>query len=531
MIRISDIRVPAGSDEEHVRNKTAHLLRVSPEMLSEFKILKRSKDARHKENILDVYTVSVSLENEARVVKRCGRGNVCIIKDEGYRFPSHGDRIPLQRPVIAGFGPAGIFAGLLLSHEGYRPLILERGRRMEERIADVERFIDSGILDPDSNVQFGEGGAGTFSDGKLSSGIKDREGRKDFILQTFVRHGADPDILISAHPHIGTDRLMKIIPSIRKEIESLGGEVRFDTAVEGVEISDGRIKAVKLSAPGSSQLECEDLFLCIGHSARDTFEMLCGKGLAMEAKPFAVGVRAEHDRQMIDGALHVEKADYKLTYHCDDGRGVYSFCMCPGGYVINASSEKGGLTVNGMSYSQRDGRNSNAAIVCTVSPEDYESYGDDPLSGIRFQRDLERKAFKACDADPGAVPYQRYEDFRLDRMTAAPGSVVPACRGRYGMGNLRRILPAYICDDIIEAMSAFGRKIRGYDGDDTLFAGIEARTSSPVRLIRGDDMQSANIKGIYPVGEGAGYAGGIMSAAIDGMKAAEKYIGIYRRAE
>ncbi len=523
MVRISGLAVPEGSPEEHIAKKAARILGISYSDIKELRIIKRSKDARKKKSILDVYTVVLDIDDAERVVRKCGRRNVTLYTETGYRYPSHGDERDKVRPVIAGFGPAGIFAALILAHEGYAPIVFERGKCIKERTGDVERFFAAGILEPDSNVQFGEGGAGTFSDGKLSTGIKDREGRKGFILNTFVRHGADSSILTDRYPHIGTDKLREIIPSIRREIEALGGEIHFNTKITGIEISEGKLTGIRTSRDTGS-ISCRNLFLCLGHSARDTFIMLRDSGVWMEAKAFAIGVRAEHRRDDIDRALRREKASYKLTYHCRDGRGVYSFCMCPGGYVVNASSEKGYLTVNGMSLSDRDGENSNAAIVCTVSPADFSGYGDDALSGVRFQQELEKRAFEECG---GSIPYQRYGDFRAGRLTGSFEGLKPSCRGGYAAGNIRNILPSYISDDIIEAMPAFGRRISGYDEDNVLFAGIEARTSSPVRILRNEDMQSVSISGIYPVGEGAGYAGGIMSAAIDGMKAAERYIGKY----
>ena len=521
MIKISNLRVPEGADIGHLRHKAAHLLRIGEDEMREFEVLKKSKDARKKNNIVDVYTIAVGTDNDERIVKRVNLSNVRIYEDEAYRFPKHGKIRSSERPVVIGFGPAGIFTALVLAHEGYRPVVYERGKSDDKRAEDANRFFETGVLDPDSNVQFGEGGAGTFSDGKLSSGIKDKEGRKRFILETFVKHGADENILIDQHPHIGTDKLQEIIPSIREEIISLGGEVHFGCLLDDLIVSDGRISGIVVSGRGGGIISCRSVFLCLGHSARDTFKMLYEKGVSMEPKAFAVGVRAEHKREMIDSALHQDKASYKLTYHCSDDRGVYSFCMCPGGYVVNASSERGQLTVNGMSYSARDGENSNSAIVCTISPEDYKGYGTDPLAGVRFQRALEKKAFEECD---GAIPYQRFGDFKSGTASKDFGSVKPSCKGSYGMGNVRELLPDYVSDDIIEAMSGFGKKINGYDDPDILFAGIEVRTSSPVRILREDDMQSVNIRGMYPAGEGAGYAGGIMSAAIDGMKAAEAYI-------
>ncbi len=523
MIKVTEIRVPEGSGIDHVKKKVSHLIRVPESRIRDFTVLSRSVDARKKNEIFEVYSVSLCTDHEKKTVERCAGKNVTLMEEVRYSYPS-GGRDRKQRPVVAGFGPAGIFASLLLAHAGYRPLVFERGRSIMERASDVEAFFRTGNLKTDSNVQFGEGGAGTFSDGKLNTGIKDRMGRQRFVLETFVRHGADEDILTSAHPHIGTDRLMGIIPSIRREIEELGGEIHFGSKITGIRTeqrNDGSIAICKVLIDDAEEVACDALFLCPGHSARDTFEMLYKCGVHMEAKPFAIGVRAEHTRQMIDKAMRQESASYKLTYHCKDGRGVYSFCMCPGGYVVNASSEEGGLTVNGMSYAARDGVNSNAAIVCTVTPEDYAAHCADALAGMRYQRELEKRAY---EEGRGSIPYQRYEDFCSDRKSEAFGEVLPSCKGNYTMGNLRRILPSYICDDIMEAMPDFGRRIAGYDGKDTLFAGLEARTSSPVRIIRNEKMQSVSTAGLYPVGEGAGYAGGIMSAAIDGMKCAEQYI-------
>lgn len=521
MIKISDIKVPEGADDEHIRKKAAHILGVRPDEIYDLKVIRRSKDARKRKNVLDVYTVSVRADNEERLVGRAAGRSVSICEEKSYSYPCHGERHALHRPVVIGFGPAGIFTALLLAHEGYRPLVYERGKGIEERVIDVERFFQTGCLEPDSNVQFGEGGAGTFSDGKLSTGVKDRDGRKQYILDTFVRHGADRSILTDSHPHIGTDRLKSIIPSIRREIEAMGGEIRFGAKLTGIEADTG-ITGIYIN--GDEYIPAESVFLCLGHSARDTFEMLYDTGINMESKAFAVGVRAEHKRRMIDEAMRQESASYKLTYHCRDGRGVYSFCMCPGGYVVNASSETGCLTVNGMSYASRSGENSNAAIVCTITPEDYAGFGSDALAGVRFQKSLERKAYEECG---GMIPYQKYGDFKAGRISGDFDEVRPACKGKYSKGNIRNVLPGYICDDIIEAMPSFGKRISGYDRDDTLFAGIEARTSSPLRIVRGEDRQSLGIRGLYPVGEGAGYAGGIMSAAIDGMKSAEAYIGVY----
>ena len=381
----------------------------------------------------------------------------------------------------------------------------------------MERFFKTGILDPSSNAQFGEGGAGAFSDGKLNTLVKDEKGRSRFILETLVRFGADERILYDAKPHIGTDRLIRIIPEIRKEIEKNGGEVRFSTTLTGFATEDGRLKEIIVNE--GETIPADSLFLCLGHSARDTVRELYSRGIEMEAKAFAVGLRVEHQRKTIDEGLHQKKAAYKLTHKCDDKRGVYSFCMCPGGYVINASSSEGFLCVNGMSYSGRSGENSNSAIVVTVDPSDYMK-GNDPLSGIAFQEEMERKAFEASE---GRIPCQLYADFKRDIPSKEAGSVKPSCKGDVGFCSLRPLLPSFVSRDIIEGMEEFGKKIRGFNGDDTLLYGIESRTSSPVRILRDRDFQSS-IRGIYPSGEGAGFAGGIMSAAMDGMRCAETYM-------
>ncbi len=521
MIRINSLKVPGGSSLCHVRAKAARILKIKEEAIKDMVILKRSRDARDRGNILDVYSVALGMDDEHIVLSKCHDRNVSVYRVRSYCPPAHGSKAAVHRPVIAGFGPSGMFAAYLLSMEGYRPIVFERGSSMDKRTEDVKRFWETGKLDPSSNVQFGEGGAGTFSDGKLNSGIKDREGRRGFVMDTFIKYGAPESIRYDNHPHIGTDVLRALIPRMREDMIEMGADIRFDSPVTDVIIQDGRLSGITVKG---SLVECDTLFLCPGHSARDTFRMLCDRGVSLEAKPYAVGVRAEHKRSMIDEALGTEHASYKLTYHCSDGRGVYSFCMCPGGYVINASSEEGGLTVNGMSYSGRDGENSNAAIVCTVSDEDFEGFGTDPLRGMRFQMDLEEKA---CREGGGAIPYQRFGDFKNGRISESFGSILPGCKGRYASGDIRRILPPHICDDIIEAMSGFGQTIKGFDADDTLFAGIEGRTSSPVRITRNDDMVSVSTRGLYPVGEGAGYAGGIMSSAIDGIKAAEEYIKEY----
>lgn len=522
MIKISQLKVEKDSGKEKLFEKAAKKLHIKRDRIKDINVLKRSVDARNKGNILDVYCLEVttvlSKKEEESLVERARDRDVSLYERKVYDPVFDAAQRPKKRPVIAGFGPAGIFLSYILSMNGLDPIVIERGRKVEERRLDVEEFFRTGRLDPDSNVQFGEGGAGTFSDGKLNTLIKDEEGRGRFVLETFVRFGADDEILTDSKPHIGTDRLMMIIPAMREEIIKNGAGVRFDTALTGIETDAGKISAVLVN--GNERIETDALFLCIGHSARDTFRMLFENRVYLEAKPFAVGVRVEHERRDIDEALHREKASYKLTHKCADGRGVYTFCMCPGGQVINASSEDGGLCVNGMSFSGRDGRNSNSAVVVTVSPDDFGGDTDDPLRGVDFQRDLERKAYALGE---GKIPYERFEDFKEGRDKTHIGRIKPSCPSPYVCADIRSILPEYVATDITEGIDAFAKKLHGFDDPDTLLAGIETRTSSPVRITRDTNFES-NIKGLYPVGEGAGYAGGIMSAAIDALKCAESYI-------
>ncbi len=522
MIRIDQLKTKQGSPETKIREKAAKKLGVREEKIRGLKIIKRSTDARNKGNILDVYSLEITTElsdrEEEKLVGRINDRDVRILKKEIYDPVFKPVSRPKKRPVIAGFGPAGIFLSYILSLNGFKPIVIERGKSAGHRQKSVEEFFRTGRLDPDSNVQFGEGGAGAFSDGKLNTLIKDEKGRGRFVLETFVHFGAHENILVDSKPHIGTDKLMTVIPAMREEIIKNGADIRFETVLTGLQIKSERISAVFVN--GGERIETDDLFLCIGHSARDTFRMLFEKGIYLEPKPFAVGVRVEHERKDIDAALHREKASYKLTHKCADGRGVYTFCMCPGGQVINASSEEGGLCVNGMSYSERDGVNSNSAVVVTVSPDDFGGDIDDPLRGAAFQRNLERKAYSLGE---GKIPYERFEDFKNKRKETHIGRIKPSCTSPYVCTDLRSILPEFIAADITEGIEAFGKKLHGFDDPDTLLAGLESRTSSPVRITR-DENYTSNIKGLYPVGEGAGYAGGIMSAAIDGLKCAESYI-------
>ena len=425
--------------------------------------------------------------------------------------------------IIIGSGPAGLFCAYLLALEGYRPLVLERGACVEERKKDVDRFWETGVLDPSSNVQFGEGGAGTFSDGKLNTLVKDKTGRNRFVLETFVKFGADEDILYAHKPHIGTDVLIDVVSQMRQEIISLGGEFCFHTQVTDVDLTSKTLKIVHLSENSAEEeVSAGAAVFAIGHSARDTFEMLYKHQIPMRAKSFAVGVRIEHPQTLIDHSQYgrdrgndLPAAAYKLTENLDNGRGVYTFCMCPGGYVVNASSEPGRLAVNGMSYQTRDSRNANSAMIVTVTPEDFPDKG--VLGGVEFQRNLEKKAWELGE---GKIPVQLFGDFCKNQASEALGEVTPCMKGEYILTNVRSVLPKAVGDSIEEGVRAFGKRISGFDREDALLSGIESRTSSPVRIVRDQEL-TANMAGIYPCGEGAGYAGGITSAAMDGIKVAE----------
>ncbi len=529
MIKITQLKLHAGHSQAQLEKKVRSALRLREEDKLEIEIAKQSIDARHKPDIFYVYTVLAKVANESAVLKKLKKDkNISQQERVVYRFPGkvYGEdkEFTGTSPVIVGAGPAGLFCALLLARAGSRPILLERGKAVEERSADVESFWESGVLNPESNVQFGEGGAGTFSDGKLNTGIKDPEGRIRFVLEEFVKAGADPEILYSYKPHIGTDVLRTVVKNIREEIKSLGGEVRFQSRLD--KITEGTSARYLLQLGDGSTLEADDVVLALGHSARDTFAMLYEAGFEMTAKAFAVGVRVQHPQAAVDLAMYGSAAredknlppsPYKLTHKCQDGRGVYSFCMCPGGYVVNASSEEGRLAVNGMSYHDRGSENANSAIVVTVSPEDYGA--KEPLDGIKFQRELEEKAFKAGN---GKIPAQTFADFCKKEASTKLGAVNPIFRGGYVPADVRSIFPDFVGEDIEEGMKSFERQIPGFSNGDTILAGVESRTSSPVRIERDENGQSQKFPGVYPCGEGAGYAGGITSAAVDGMRIAEK---------
>ena len=525
MIRLNQLKLPVNHTEEQLVHKTAQSLRIPTEDILELEVVRQSLDARKKPELFYSYSIDVIVKKEEKVYKdacrRLGKANVLQTEKRKYHFPAGGTQPQKHPTVIVGCGPAGLFCGYYLALHGYRPVILERGADVDTRQADVERFWETGKLQPDSNVQFGEGGAGTFSDGKLNTLVKDKYGRNTEVLRTFVRYGADPAILYQAKPHIGTDVLSRIVKSMREEILRLGGEVHFHSQVTEILTEGGHVTGVKINA--AEELPCEQLVLAPGHSARDTFELLKKEHITMSQKPFAMGIRVQHRQEDIDCAQYgfndekLPASPYKLTGKTTDGRGVYSFCMCPGGYVVNASSEEGGLVVNGMSNADRASGFANSAIVVSVSEEDFE--GDDCLAGVALQRKYEKLAYELAD---GKIPVQRYEDFCNNQPTKALGKVAPCVEGKWQFSNIRLALPNFIINGIIDGMGQFAEKIHEFDHPDTLLLGLESRTSSPVRIERNEDFESVSLAGLYPCGEGAGYAGGIMSAAMDGLRIAMK---------
>ena len=533
MIQITQLKLPVTHTEEQLENKIRKMLRLSEGQELTYRITRRSVDARERPDIRFVYTVVCDVPGEKKILFRNRHNNIASVSETVYRAPESGDIFLPHRPVIAGSGPAGLFCAWKLAEWGYRPIVLEQGDPVEERTLKVRRFWETGILDTRSNVQFGEGGAGTFSDGKLNTQVKDKFGRNEEVLRIFCAMGAPEEIRFDAKPHLGTDQLVHIVSSMRRHIESLGGEVRFGAKVTDLLINDGSVNGVVLESGEEIPAEC--VVIAIGHSARDTFSMLYGKQLRMENKSFAVGVRMEHPQELINRALYGEPfpeilgpASYRLARTEPGGRGVYSFCMCPGGYVVNASSEEKMLAVNGMSYSGRDSGNANSAIVVTVTPGDYLPYSreglPEALSGIAFQRHLEKLAFELAG---GCVPVQRLEDFRAGRKGSA-GGLSPCIKGSYSYENVRRIFPEEFSETLIRGILSFDEKISGFALPDALLSGVESRTSSPVRILRDNNLES-NIRGIYPCGEGAGYAGGITSAAMDGIRAAEAIVKKYSK--
>ena len=522
MLRLTEIRLPIDHPVEEIRAAILRRLMIAGEELTGYTVFKRGTDARKSHSILFSYTLDVAVKNEEEVLARFPNDpHLRRAPDMRYQFVAHAVENS-SRPVVVGMGPAGLFAGLLLAQMGFKPLILERGKAVRERTKDTWRLWRQSVLNPESNVQFGEGGAGTFSDGKLYSQIKDPRylGRK--VLEEFVKAGAPEEILYVSHPHIGTFRLVGMVEKMRETITSLGGEIRFESRVDDIEIENGKVCGVVLKS--GERIATDHLVLAVGHSARDTFEMIAKRGVHIEAKPFSIGFRIEHPQSLIDAARYgrntalLGAADYKLVHHAANGRSVYSFCMCPGGTVVAATSEIGRVVTNGMSQYSRNERNANAGIVVGITPEDYPGGA---LSGIAFQRHWESKAFELGGGNYQA-PGQLVGDFLQGVPSTALGSVQPSYTPGVHLTDLAKSLPDYAIEAIREAIPAFAKKIKGFDMKDAVLTGVETRTSSPIRIRRNaESLESINTRGLYPAGEGAGYAGGILSAAVDGIEIAE----------
>ncbi|MCX7162602.1 MAG: NAD(P)/FAD-dependent oxidoreductase [Rhodocyclales bacterium] len=527
-MRLTELKLPLDHTEAELRAAILRRLGIAADELLGYSIFRRSHDARKPAAIVFIYTLDVELRHEEAVRARLKDDRqIAPTPDTTYRFVAQaapGTRAP--RPVVIGTGPCGLFAGLILAQAGFRPIILERGKSVRERTRDTWGLWRKGQLDPESNVQFGEGGAGTFSDGKLYSQIKDPAYRGRKVLTEFVKAGAPAEILYVSKPHIGTFRLVTVVENMRAEIESLGGEIRFQSRVEDIDIAQGQVRGLRLA--GGEYLAAGHIVLAVGHSARDTFEMLHRRGVHIEAKAFSIGVRIEHPQSLIDRARFgrnagnplLGAADYKLVHHCGNGRSAYSFCMCPGGTVVAATSEAGRVVTNGMSQYSRNERNANSAIVVGVTPADYPDGAVDALAGIAFQRHWEGLAFEAGGSNYSA-PVQLVGDFLAGRPSTAFGAVLPSYTPGVHLTDLTQCLPDYVVAALRESLPAFAREIAGFAMNDALLTGVETRTSSPLRITRNEEFQSLNTRGLYPAGEGAGYAGGILSAAVDGIRVAE----------
>ncbi|MEH8022229.1 NAD(P)/FAD-dependent oxidoreductase [Rheinheimera metallidurans] len=525
MLRLTEIKLPLNHDENAISAAIIEKLAIIPEQLHNITVFKRGFDARKKADIQLIYTLDIDVDNEAQLLQRFAHDqHVKPTPDTSYTYVGQAPDNLAERPIVIGFGPCGLFAGLILAQMGFNPIILERGKDVRERTKDTFGFWRGKALNSESNVQFGEGGAGTFSDGKLYSQVKDPKhyGRK--VMSEFVAAGAPEEIMYVSKPHIGTFKLVAMMEKMRANIIALGGEIRFNTRVEEIHTEDGQLTGLTLAS--GERLPSKHVVLAIGHSARDTFQMLYDKGVYIEAKPFSIGFRIEHEQSMIDecrfgrnaGNPILGAADYKLVHHCSNGRSVYSFCMCPGGTVVASSSEQGGVVTNGMSQYSRHERNANSAIVVGIDPE--RDYPGHPLAGIALQRQLEQKAFRLGGENYHA-PAQLIGDFLLGKASTELGEVKPSYTPGITLTDLAQVLPEFAITAIREAIPAFDRKIKGFAKADGMLTGVETRTSSPICIKRGDDMQSINLKGLYPAGEGAGYAGGILSAGIDGIKVAE----------
>ena len=524
MLRLTNIKLPLDHSDSELEAAVLKKLGIPPKDLLGFSIFKRSYDARKKNDIHLIYTLTVQVKHEQEVLrkKRKDSSNQPA-PDTSYKFVARAPENLQQRPLVIGTGPCGLFAGLVLAQMGFRPVILERGKPVRERTVDTFGFWRQRQLNPESNVQFGEGGAGTFSDGKLHTQIKDKNhlGRK--VLEEFVKAGAPPEILYISKPHIGTLKLVKIVENMRNTIQELGGEIRFHSRVDDLLIEQDRLRGVVLA--GGEKLLSSHVILAVGHSARDTFQMLYRRGVHIQAKPFSMGLRIEHPQPLIDacrfgknaGNPILGAADYKLVHHSSNGRSVYSFCMCPGGTVLAASSEEGTVVTNGMSQYSRNAGNANSAIVVEVFPQDYP---DGPLAGIEYQRRWEQRAFELGGGTYDA-PGQLVGDFLAGRPSTEFGTVEPSYKPGVHLTDLSDSLPDYIIEAIREALPIFENQIQGFVMQDAILTGVETRTSSPIRILRGSDFQSVNIKGLYPCGEGSGYSGGILSSAVDGIRTAE----------
>ena len=525
MIRVRQVKLNVRNN--NLKQAISHKLKINESEIIDYKIIKESIDSRDKPNIFYVYELDVNVKDETRILNKNKSNDVFLSHEEDYSFNDFGNKRIKNRIIVVGSGPAGLFASFMLAKYGYNPLVIERGCSVEERVKKVNDFWNNNNLDTECNVQFGEGGAGTFSDGKLNTLIKDTNNRMKEVFKTFVKFGAPKDIMYKSKPHIGTDILRDVVKNMRNEIIRLGGTFRFNTKLTSINYENNQLYSIIVN--DSEEIKCDALVLAIGHSARDTFEMLNKTSLELKPKPFAIGVRVQHNQSMINESQYgknyyegLENATYKLTHTCKNKRGVYTFCMCPGGYVVNSSSEKEMLSINGMSYRLRDSKNANSAVIVTIGPEDY---GSNPLDGMYFQRELEKKTYKLCN---GKIPTQLFKDYLENRKSNSYKSIEPLFKGNYEFANLNEIFPEYINESLKEGINAFGNKIKCFNNDDVILSAIESRTSSPIKILRDENLES-NIKGIYPCGEGAGYAGGITSSAVDGIKVFEKIASIYER--
>ncbi|WP_027340317.1 NAD(P)/FAD-dependent oxidoreductase [Halonatronum saccharophilum] len=523
MLRVSNIRISINDNEDKLEDEIVKTLKINKDDLISYKIFRESIDARSRHNIYFIYTIDVKVKDEEDVLKE-SKGNVSKSSNLSYHPVQKGEEFLDNPPIVVGAGPAGLYAALILAQRGYNPILLERGKKVVERDEDVKKFWEEGELNPESNVQFGEGGAGTFSDGKLTTRIKDLRSRK--VIDELIEGGAPEEIYYKKKAHVGTDILREVVQNIRKKIISLGGKVRFEAKVTDLIVDEGKVKGVEVNS--NEMIESKVVLLAIGHSARDTFEKLYNRGIKIKQKSFAMGVRVEHPQSMIDKVQYgkfanhpkLGVADYQIAYQASNGRGVYTFCMCPGGVVVGAASEEGRLVTNGMSYYSRNEENANSALLVSVGPDDFGS--DHPLAGVEFQRKWETKAFEVGGGGYSA-PVQLVKDFLEDRASKSLGEVNPSYKPAVTLTNLKDCLPTYVVEAMKEGIVELDKKLKGFALEDGVMTGVETRSSSPIRIERGSNLES-NIKGIYPLGEGAGYAGGIISAAVDGIKGAERVI-------